>query len=106
MNSKRFRVLIGTIFSVTFLISCSQKSPHGIPSGGVEALIPLPKSISLIGEGEDIKSFFSGEDLRVQGFDNLGETSGVVETWLLGVGVEVRTDFPTNANLVFEIKEN
>ncbi|MBT5148150.1 MAG: family 20 glycosylhydrolase, partial [Flavobacteriales bacterium] len=35
---------------------------------------------------------------------NLGATAEVVEYWLMGVGVEVRKDFPTNANLVFDIK--
>ncbi|MBT6174410.1 MAG: family 20 glycosylhydrolase [Flavobacteriales bacterium] len=85
-------------------MSCSQKSPHSIPTGGIEALIPLPKSVSFIGDVEHSKIFFSGEDLRIQGIENLGATAEVVEYWLMGVGVEVRKDFPTNANLVFDIK--
>jgi len=85
-------------------ISCSQKSPHSIPTGGIEALIPLPKSVALMGDVDDRKIFFSGEDLRIQGLENLGATAEVVEAWLMGVGVEVRKDFPTNANLVFVIK--
>jgi len=84
--------------------SCSQKSPHSIPTGGIEALIPLPKSVALMGDVDDRKIFFSGEDLRIQGLENLGATAEVVEAWLMGVGVEVRKDFPTNANLVFVIK--
>ncbi|MDG2363142.1 MAG: beta-N-acetylhexosaminidase, partial [Flavobacteriales bacterium] len=87
-------------------ISCSQKSPHSIPTGGIEALIPLPKSVTLMGNVEDSKMFFSGEELRIQGLENLGPTAEVVESWIMGVGVEVRKDFPTNANLVFEIKGN
>ncbi|MDA9835899.1 family 20 glycosylhydrolase [Flavobacteriales bacterium] len=85
-------------------ISCSQKSPHSIPTGGIEALIPFPKSISCMGDVEERKMFFSGEELRIQGLENLSPTAEVVESWLMGVGVEVRKDFPTNANLVFEIK--
>ncbi|MGY8928666.1 MAG: family 20 glycosylhydrolase [Flavobacteriales bacterium] len=84
-------------------LSCSQKSPHSIPTGGIEALIPFPKSVSLIGKVEDGKMFFSGEDIRIQGIEHLGPTSEVVEAWFMGVGVEVRKDFATNANLVFEI---
>jgi len=52
---------------------------------------------------EERKTFFSGEDLRIQGLENLGTTAEVVESWLIGVGVEVRKDFSTNANLIFEI---
>jgi hexosaminidase len=104
MNCKSFGVYFVTICSMFVLISCSQKSPHSIPAGGIEALIPLPKSVSLMGDEEDGKIFFSGEDLRIQGLENLGATAEVVEAWLMGVGVEVRKDFPTNANLVFEIK--
>jgi hexosaminidase len=104
MNCKSFGIFFVTICSMFVFISCSQELPHSIPTGGIEALIPLPKSVSLMGDLEDGKIFFSGEDLRIQGLENLGPTSEVVEDWLMGVGVEVRKDFPTNANLVFEIK--
>ena len=104
MNCKSFGVYFVTICSIFVFSSCSQKSPHSIPTGGIEALIPLPKSVSLMEDLEDRKIFFSGEDLRIQGLENLGPTAEVVEAWLMGVGVEVRKDFPTNANLVFEIK--
>ena len=104
MNCKSFGVYFVTICSMFVFTSCSQKSPHSIPTGGIEALIPLPKSVSLMGDLDDRKIFFSGEDLRIQGLENLGATAEVVEAWLMGVGVEVRKDFPTNANLVFEIK--
>ena len=104
MNCKSFGIFFVTICSMFVFMSCSQKSPHSIPTGGIEALIPLPKSVSFIGDVEDRKIFFSGEDLRIQGIENLGATAEVVEDWLMGVGVEVRKDFPTNANLVFDIK--
>ena len=103
MNCKSFGVFFVTICSMFVLLSCSQKSPHSIPTGSIDALIPLPKSVSLIGEVEGGKMFFSGEDIRIQGIEHLGPTAEVVEAWLLGVGVEVRKDFATNANLVFEI---
>ncbi|MGY8887476.1 MAG: beta-N-acetylhexosaminidase, partial [Flavobacteriales bacterium] len=106
MNLKHVNVRLVTMVSIVALISCGPSSPHNIPSGGVDALIPLPKSISFIGEGEDVKPFFSGEDLRVQGFENLGNSADVVEAWFVGVGLEVTRDFPTNANLVFEMNEN
>ena len=105
MNLKHFNLCLLTMATIVALISCKHSSPHSIPSGGVGALIPLPKLMSFIGEGEDVKLFFSGEDLRVQGFENLGNSADVVEAWLVGVGVEVRTDFPTHANLIFEINE-
>ena len=104
MNCKSLGVYFVTICSMFVYISCSQKSPHSIPTGGIEALIPFPKSISCMGDVEERKMFFSGEELRIQGLENLGPTAEVVESWLMGVGVEVRKDFPTNANLVFEIK--
>ena len=104
MNCKSFGIFFVTICSMFVFISCSQKSPHSIPTGGIEALIPLPKSVALMGDVDDRKIFFSGEDLRIQGLENLGATAEVVEAWLMGVGVEVRKDFPTNANLVFVIK--
>jgi hexosaminidase len=104
MNCKSFGIFFVTICSMFVFMSCSQKSPHSIPTGGIEALIPLPKSVSFIGDVEHSKIFFSGEDLRIQGIENLGATAEVVEYWLMGVGVEVRKDFPTNANLVFDIK--
>ena len=104
MNCKSFGIFFVTICSMFVFMSCSQKSPHSIPTGGIEALIPLPKSVSFIGDVEDRKIFFSGEYLRIQGIENLGATAEVVEDWLMGVGVEVRKDFPTNANLVFDIK--
>ena len=104
MNCKSFGVYFVMICSMFVFTSCSQKSPHSIPTGGIEALIPLPKSLTLMGDVEDSKMFFSGEELRIQGLENLGPTAEVVEAWLMGVGVEVRKDFPTNANLVFEIK--
>lgn len=103
MNCKNCGIFFVTICSMFVFLSCSQKSPHSIPTGGIEALIPFPKSVSLIGEVEDGKMFFSGEDIRVQGIEHLGPTSEVVEAWFMGVGVEVRKDFATNANLVFEI---
>ena len=106
MNCKSFGIFFVTICSMFVYISCSQKSPHSIPTGGIEALIPLPKSVTLMGNVEDSRMFFSGEELRIQGLENLGPTAEVVESWLMGVGVEVRKDFPTNANLVFEIKGN
>lgn len=106
MNCKSFGIFFVTICSIFVNISCSQKSPHSIPTGGIEALIPLPKSVTLMGNLEDSRMFFSGEELRIQGLENLGPTAEVVESWLMGVGVEVRKDFPTNANLVFEIKGN
>ena len=103
MNCKNCGIFFVTICSMFVFLSCSQKSPHSIPTGGIEALIPFPKSVSLIGEVEDGKMFFSGEDIRIQGIEHLGPTSEVVEAWFMGVGVEVRKDFATNANLVFEI---
>ena len=103
MNCKSFGVFFVTICSMFVFLSCSQKSPHSIPTGSIDALIPLPKSVSLIGEVESGKMFFSGEDIRIQGIEHLGPTAEVVEAWLLGVGVEVRKNFATNANLVFEI---
>jgi len=106
MNCKSFGIFFVTICSMFVYISCSRKSPHSIPTGGIEALIPLPKSVTLMGNVEDSRMFFSGEELRIQGLENLGPTAEVVESWLMGVGVEVRKDFPTNANLVFEIKGN
>ena len=106
MNLKHVNVRLLTMVSIVALISCAPGLPHNIPSGGIDALIPLPKSMSFIGEGEDVKLFFSGEDLRVQGFENLGNSEDVVEAWFMGVGLEVTRDFPTNANLVFEMKEN
>ena len=106
MNCKSFGIFFVTICSMFVYISCSRKSPHSIPTGGIEALIPLPKSVTLMGNLEDSRMFFSGEELRIQGLENLGPTAEVVESWLMGVGVEVRKDFPTNANLVFEIKGN
>ena len=104
MNCKSFGVYFVMICSMFVFTSCSQKSPHSIPTGGIEALIPLPKSVTLMEDLEDRKIFFSGEELRIQGLENLGPTAEVVEAWLMGVGVEVRKDFPTNANLVFDIK--
>ena len=106
MNLKHFNVRLLMLVAFVALISCAPNSPHNIPSGGVDAIIPLPKSISFIGEGEDVKPFFSGEDLRVQGFEKLGNSADVVEAWFVGVGLEVTRDFPTNANLVFEMEEN
>ncbi len=106
MNCKSFGIFFVTICSMFVYISCSRKSPHSIPTGGIEALIPLPKSVTLMGNVEDSRMFFSGEELRIQGLENLGPTAEVVESWLMGVGVELRKDFPTNANLVFEIKGN
>ena len=106
MNCRSFGIFFVTICSMFVYISCSRKSPHSIPTGGIEALIPLPKSVTLMGNVEDSRMFFSGEELRIQGLENLGPTAEVVESWLMGVGVEVRKDFPTNANLVFEIKGN
>ena len=103
MNCKNCGIFFVTICSMFVFLSCSQKSPHSIPTGGIEALIPFPKSVSLIGKVEDGKMFFSGEDIRIQGIEHLGPTSEVVEAWFMGVGVEVRKDFATNANLVFEI---
>ena len=103
MNFKNCGVFFVTLCSMFVFLSCSQKSPHSIPTGGIEALIPFPKSVSLIGKVEDGKMFFSGEDIRIQGIEHLGPTSEVVEAWFMGVGVEVRKDFATNANLVFEI---
>ncbi len=103
MNFKNCGIFFVTICSMFVFLSCSQKSPHSIPTGGIEALIPFPKSVSLIGKVEDGKMFFSGEDIRIQGIEHLGPTSEVVEAWFMGVGVEVRKDFATNANLVFEI---
>ena len=105
MNLKHLNVSFLTVVAFVALISCAPNSPHNIPSGGVGALIPLPKLMSFIGEGEELKPFFSGRDLRVQGFENLGNSADVVESWLMGVGVEVRRDFPTPANLIFEINE-
>ena len=105
MNSNSFRIWLVTMCSVIVFSSCSQRSPHSLPTGGVEALIPFPKSMSLIEEEQNVKVFFSGKDLRVQGIENLAKSSDVVEDWLMGVGVEVRKDFATNANLIFEIKE-
>jgi hexosaminidase len=103
MNFKNCGIFFVTLCSMFVFLSCSQKSPHSIPTGGIEALIPFPKSVSLIGKVEDGKMFFSGEDIRIQGIEHLGPTSEVVEAWFMGVGVEVRKDFATNANLVFEI---
>ena len=103
MNFKNCGIFFVTICSMFVFLSCSQKSPHSIPTGGIETLIPFPKSVSLIGKVEDGKMFFSGEDIRIQGIEHLGPTSEVVEAWFMGVGVEVRKDFATNANLVFEI---
>ena len=103
MNFKNCGIFFVTLCSMFVFLSCSQKSPHSIPTGGIEALIPFPKSVSLIGKVEDGKIFFSGEDIRIQGIEHLGPTSEVVEAWFMGVGVEVRKDFATNANLVFEI---
>ena len=106
MNFKSCGIFFVTLCSMFVLISCSQKSPHNIPTGGIEALIPWPKSVSLIGELEDRKLFFSGDNIRIQGIELLGPTSEVIEAWFLGVGIEVRKDFATNANLVFEITGN
>ena len=72
MNCKRFGIFFVTICSMFVFISCSQKSPHSIPTGGIEALIPFPKSVSLMGGLEERKTFFSGEDLRIKGLENLG----------------------------------
>jgi hexosaminidase len=107
---KMYRNSFGTLFLtiISFIVfpACSQNSPHSIPKGGVEALIPMPSSISLIREGEELREFFSGEDLRVQGLENFGKSANVVESWFKGAGVDVRKDYATNANLVFEIKEH
>ena len=105
MNLKHFNVRLLSVVSIVALMSCGPRLPHNIPSGGVDSLIPLPKLMSFIGDGADVKSFFSGKDLRVQGFEHLGNSADVVEAWLMGVGVEVKTDFPIHANLIFEIVE-
>ncbi len=103
MKSNGIQMLGVMLCAFVFIVSCTHQSPHSCPKGNVKGLIPWPKSVSVIEDGEEAGTFFSGDNLRVQGIQNLGTSADVVSAWLVGVGIEVRKDAVTQPNLIFEL---
>jgi len=100
MNKYSVSLLISVIL---LIVGCSQPAIHNIPVGTADAVIPIPVMLKVSKDtlGNPLLEYFSSENFKVEGAENLGASWDVVESWLTNAGLELELDFASKPNLSF-----
>jgi hexosaminidase len=93
--------------ALLMIVGCGEAPYHPTSMGYLGSIIPAPSSINLEVDslGNSFIGFFSGEELRVSGFENLGVSENVVMDWFRGTGIQVTTNSHLESNIVFILTE-